>query len=94
MRVVDTIISREGDNSAWANVVFVGDGGETVSVRLPCPVPSGGRIGRERIAARAIKLLAGIVSQGAAGTQRSATGRFGVASEPEGSEGPEEDEDR
>ncbi len=87
MRVVDTIISREGGNSAWANVVFVGDRGESVSVRLPCPVPAGGEIGRARVAERALKLLDGIVSCESAESllKRSyepSAGRFGVQPEP------------
>lgn len=91
MRIIDTIVSREGDNSAWANVVFVGAGGETVSVRLPCPFPSGGHVGRERITQKAIMILSGIAAHDGAQCRgefqlSSRTGRFGVplnAEEPE-----------
>ena len=62
MHIVDTIVSREGVNSAWANVVFLGDRGESVSVRLPWPVPSGGEIGRNRIIKRAASLLKTLVA--------------------------------
>lgn len=86
LRVVDTIISREGGNSAWANVVFVGDRGESVSVRLPCPVPAGGEIGRARIASRALKVLEGIASHESAESllerpREPGTGRFGERTE-------------
>ncbi|MDZ5697009.1 hypothetical protein [Chelativorans sp. M5D2P16] len=62
MRIVDTVIAREGDNSIWANVVFVGDGGETVSVRLACPSSGSGEMGRSRIIERAMKLLQGLLA--------------------------------
>lgn len=83
MRVVDTVISREGDNSVWANVVFVGVAGETVSVRLPCPSPYGGQVGRSRIVARAMTLLHDLVAaEPQAGfSQGQPATRFGKATE-------------
>lgn len=86
MQVIDIIVSRESGNSVWAKVVFLGDRGESVSVRLPCPVPTGGPIGRNRIVKRAASLLHGMVasetfdSLGEQGWPVPA-GRFGATSE-------------
>lgn len=86
MQIVDTVISREGGNSVWANVVFLGNSGESVSVRLPCPVPTGGPVGRNRIIKRAAALLRDTVESEAferLGEQvwPDAVGRFGAAPE-------------
>ncbi len=83
MKIIDTIVSREGRNSVWANVVFVGDNGESVSIRLPCPVPTGGFAGRMHIIRNAAALLRDLVEckaiDGAGEPVWSAPGgRFGV----------------
>ena len=62
MHIIDTIISREGKNSPWVNVVFLGASGESISVRLPCAVPPTGEGGRGHIIKRAAKLLRGMVA--------------------------------
>lgn len=84
MQIVDAIVSREGANNAWAKVVFLGDRGESVSVRLPCPVPSGGPIGRVRLIKRAASLLRGLVEDDAFGKLGDqvwpvSAGRFGIS---------------
>lgn len=65
VQIIDAIVSREGANSVWARVVFLGDRGEAVSVRLPCPVPSGGSVGRVRLIKRAAGLLRNLVESDA-----------------------------
>ncbi|WP_309084553.1 hypothetical protein [Chelativorans sp.] len=87
MRIIDTVISREGENSAWVHVEFLGDNGESVSVRLPCAVPSGSEAGRNHIIKRATALLRNLVTCDAFDTLGETvwsvrTGRFGVALEP------------
>jgi hypothetical protein len=86
LRIVDTIVSREGENSAWANVVFLGDTGESVSVRLPYCIPTGGEIGRNRLIKRATAMLRNLVTCEAFDTLGESgwtlrSGRFGAASE-------------
>lgn len=84
MQIVDAIVSREGANNAWAKVVFLGDRGESVSVRLPYPVPSGGPLGRVRLIKRAASLLRGLVEEDAFGRLVDQAwpvpaGRFGIS---------------
>lgn len=62
MHIIDTVVSRENMNSAWVNVVFLGDGGESVCVRVPCTVPAGSEVGRNHIIKRATALLRSLVS--------------------------------
>jgi len=61
LHIIDTVVSREGKNSAWVNVVFLGDSGESVSVRVPCTTPTGSEVGRNYIIKRATVLLRNLV---------------------------------
>lgn len=36
MQIIDRTVSRDPQDSQWATVTFIGDGGEMVAVRLPC----------------------------------------------------------
>lgn len=85
MQIVDAIITREGGNSAWVNVVFIGAHGEHVSVRLPSTVPCGGPLARNRILGRAAEMLRSVAVQAPRlSGQDNVTvprGRFGMAAE-------------
>jgi hypothetical protein len=87
LQIIDTVVSREGKNSAWVNVVFLGDSGESVSVRVPCTMPAGTEIGRNFIVKRATVLLRTLVDCDAFNTlgERAWSphkGRFGVPADP------------
>ncbi|WEX07104.1 hypothetical protein [Chelativorans sp. AA-79] len=86
MQIIDIVVSRESKNSPWVNVVFLGDDGESVSVRLACAIPSGSDVGRNYIIRRATTLLRSLVTCEAFNTLGETvwvprTGRFGTASE-------------
>jgi len=78
-RLVDTIVKRESPNSPWVTVEFVGEGGETVSVRMPLSAAHPDRTGSSLIAGRALQLLKSIIAtNGKAAIAIPRTGRFGV----------------
>ena len=86
MQIIDTVVSREGENSAWVNVVFLGDRGESISVRLPCTIPSGNEAGRNHTIKRATALLRSLIECEAFETLGERvwsprSGRFGAAPE-------------
>lgn len=77
--LVDTIVSREGPNSPWVRVEFVGEGGETVTVRLPFSVAYPDEAGRSRMVGRAMQLMKKIVATGGeVEIPLPRTGRFGI----------------
>lgn len=77
--LVDTIVKREAPNSPWITVEFVGEGGETVSVRMPFSVARRDEAGRISMVGRAVILMNKVVE--ASGQPQIAvptTGRFGI----------------
>jgi len=77
--LVDTIVKREGPNSPWVTVEFIGEGGETVSVRMPFSVAYPDETGRGRVVSRAIQLMNKIVAtSGEVEIAVPRTGRFGI----------------
>ncbi|WP_173931501.1 hypothetical protein [Chelativorans sp. Marseille-P2723] len=88
MHIIDTVVAREGENSVWANVVFLDDNGQTVSVRLAYPMPTGGAAGRAHIIKRAAETLRSLVESDSFATLGEPPwavpkGRFGTAVETE-----------
>jgi len=62
LHIIDIVVCRENKNSAWVNVVFLGDQGESVSVRVPCTIPTGNDVGRNYIIKQATILLRNLIS--------------------------------
>lgn len=77
--LVDTIVKRGAPNSPWLTVEFVGEGGETVSIRMPFSVAYPDELGRSRAVGRAIQLMKKIVAtSGEVEIALPKTGRFGI----------------
>ncbi|NGR08645.1 hypothetical protein G5B41_13870 [bacterium SGD-2] len=62
--LVDTVISRESPNSSWITVEFVGEGGETVTVRLVSTVAFPTITGESSVIGRALDLMKAVVVTG------------------------------
>lgn len=78
-RLIDTVVSREGTNSPWVTVVFVGNSGETISVRLPFAVSHPDAALRNQIVGRAVQLMQRLVATGGEiEVPIVRTGRFGI----------------
>lgn len=58
MQIIDRTVSRDPQDSRWATVTFIGNGGETVAVHLRCVTAvDGGMDGPETIRRASVLLL-------------------------------------